>query len=142
MSVVLKFGGSSVTGLESWRRILDILSPMEGQRPVVVCSAISGVSDQLEALLAVAAAGGDCAPLLDALEARHARQAEELGLVLVDEVGELLSSLRRLAQGAALIGEVSPRLRARVLSAGELLSTRLGAAWLERQGLVVHWQDA
>jgi len=33
-------------------------------------------------------------------------------------------------------------MRARVMSAGELASTRLGAIWLRAQGLEVHWLDA
>ncbi|HEX6199481.1 MAG TPA: aspartate kinase, partial [Thermoanaerobaculia bacterium] len=37
---------------------------------------------------------------------------------------------------------MTPRLRARVMSAGELLSTRLGAAWLARRGIPTSWQDA
>src|SRR5690606_25438567 len=38
--------------------------------------------------------------------------------------------------------EVPARLRAEVMSAGELLSSRLVAAWLERHGLRARWQDA
>ena len=50
--------------------------------------------------------------------------------------------LRKLSQGAALINEVSPRLWARFLSAGELLSTKLGVAYLQSRGLDVLWLDA
>src|SRR5690606_30861032 len=44
--------------------------------------------------------------------------------------------------GASLVHEGGPRLKARVMAMGELMSTRLGAAFLERQGLRAAWYDA
>ena len=57
-------------------------------------------------------------------------------------VDGLFADLDRLVLGASLIGERTPRLRARVLSAGELLLTRVGTAWLEGRGVPVAWRDA
>ena len=50
--VVLKFGGTSVSSAPNWHIIVDILKAHsdEGMRPVVVHSALSGVSDQLRRL--------------------------------------------------------------------------------------------
>jgi bifunctional diaminopimelate decarboxylase / aspartate kinase len=142
--IVLKFGGTSVTGLENWKRIAGVLSTClsEGSRPLVVCSALSSVSDGLERLAAKASSGEDFSAELDGLCRRHRDAASELGLDADAEIGDLLADLGRLSQGASLIQEVSPRLWARLLSAGELLSTRLGAAWLRKQGLPVKWMDA
>src|SRR5690606_21232833 len=44
--------------------------------------------------------------------------------------------------GVRLIGEVSPRVHARVLATGELAATKLGAAYLNRIGLPAAWLDA
>ena len=142
--VVLKFGGTSVTSVENWQHIEGVLRERlaEGLQPVVVCSALSRVSDALERLLDLAAKGDPIAPALQFLVDRHADQAEAMGVDLVEHAGDLLQDLERLAHGASLIGETSPRLRARIMSAGELISTRLGAAWLNQRGLEVHWQDA
>ena len=142
--VVLKFGGTSVTGVDSWRTILEILRTRraEGVRPVVVCSALSKVSDLLVRLADEAASGGDIDGLLGQLRDRHRAQCAELGLDLEEQLGDLFADLEKLARGARDIGEVSPRLRARLMSAGELMSTRLGAAWLGEQGLSTSWQDA
>ncbi|MCC5860576.1 MAG: bifunctional aspartate kinase/diaminopimelate decarboxylase, partial [Gammaproteobacteria bacterium] len=52
------------------------------------------------------------------------------------------AELRQLAAGIELVGEVSPRVHARVMATGELLATTLGAAWLESRGLAVSWADA
>ena len=142
--VVLKFGGTSVTGLQSWETIRRILRTRldEGLRPVVVCSALSGASDRLRGLAEVAAAGGDIDAELGAIRALHVEQAEAMGLDDEEHLGELFEDLSRLARGGRDIGEVSPRLRARILSAGELMSTRLGAAWLSRAEVATSWQDA
>ena len=142
--VVLKFGGTSVTSEANWRTIAGVLRERldEGVRPVVVCSAFSKVSDALVRLSAQLAAGQDPAETLAFLHARHGEQARELGLDVDEHLGELLGDLDRLARGAQLVGEVSPRLHARILSAGELMSTRLGAAWLQAHGIDTTWQDA
>ncbi len=51
--VVLKFGGTSVSSVANWRNITRVLRARLGQglRPVVVHSALSGITDRLEALL-------------------------------------------------------------------------------------------
>ena len=140
--VVLKFGGSSVSSLPSWRTIEAVVRARvaQGLRPVVVCSALSGVSDQLDEL-AVEAAAGRHAPLLRELEDRHAAHAEALGIDL-ETARDELAALERLALGASLLGESSPRVKARLMARGELLSTRLGAAFLNDRGLDAGWLDA
>ena len=44
------------------------------------------------------------------------------------EVERYLAELRHIAAGVALVGEVSDRTRARVMSTGELMATELGVA--------------
>ena len=142
--VVLKFGGTSVTTARNWQRIAEVVRERlaDGNRVLVVCSALSRVSDALQRLLDAAASGRDIQPPLQFLVDRHAEQADEMGVDLAHVAGDLLQDLERLAQGASLIAEASPRLQARIMSAGELISTRLGAAWMENEGLDVSWQDA
>lgn len=140
--VVAKFGGTSVASLERWQTIAQVARDHldAGRHPVVVCSAVAGISDQLVALVAATTMGGH-EQLLDAIEARHHQLADELGVDAVC-IADELASLRRLATGASLLGEAAPSVHARILAHGELLSTRLGAAWLEAQGLPVSWVDA
>jgi diaminopimelate decarboxylase/aspartate kinase len=141
--VVLKFGGTSVATGARWRTILDEarLRVQDGLRPVVVCSAISKVSDQLEQLVS-AALRGEHAPVLAALRARHEELAAELGVDVESAIGDELRELERLALGASLVRERSPRLLARTMAMGELLATKLGAAFLNAQGLPTAWIDA
>lgn len=142
--VVLKFGGTSVSSRTRWETITEILRARlaEGFRPLVVCSALSQVSNQLEALLQEAEAARDLAEGLDKLRATHWSLAQELNLDAEKLIGEDLRELERVLTGISLTREVTPRLRAQVLSAGEVMATRLGAAWLASQGLDATWQDA
>lgn len=142
--VVLKFGGSSVATARGWGSVARRMRALvqQGERPLVVCSAVGGVSDALERLIDDAVAGIDPQPAVDAIRRTHVELAAQLGVALPDDVSSLLDELVELSRGVALVGEASPRVRARMLSAGELMSTRLGAIWLGEQGLPVTWLDA
>ena len=141
--VVLKFGGTSVSTLPNWHNIAGIVRSRlaDGLRPVVVHSALSGLTDLLETLLAKALSH-EHAPVLEQIERRHRDLASEMGLKPGDGLQQLLVELNQLASGVELVGEVSDRVRARVLASGELLATTLGAQFLQAQGLDVSWVDA
>ncbi len=141
--VVLKFGGTSVSTRERWETIGAIIRERigEGYSPLVVCSAVSGVTNDLETLMRKASEG-DHEATLARIAARHRALAESLGVDVEEVLGGELASLERLALGASLTREVSPRLWARALAHGELMSTLLGAAFLRSQGLDVGWVDA
>jgi diaminopimelate decarboxylase/aspartate kinase len=113
----------------------------EGLRPLVVCSALSGVSNQLEALLAAAVEGRHEEPLA-AIERKHLELGSGLGLDAAALLRADFEELSRLALAASLLREAGPALKARVMAFGELISTRLGAAWLESQGIPASWHDA
>jgi diaminopimelate decarboxylase/aspartate kinase len=141
--IVLKFGGTSVSTLERWETIAQVLRECvdEGKRPFVVCSALSGISNALEALVEQAP-NGDYKPVVDTIEARHRELAADLEVDVDALLGGFFAELERLALGASLVGEASPRFQARVLAMGELMSTTLGAAFLERVGVTSAWRDA
>ncbi len=141
-TVVLKFGGTSVASVERWRTIAHCIVDRlgEGLRPVVVCSAVAGISDQLVKVADLAPEGRHEA-VVQAIAERHRALAAEMG-VDPAPLEQALAELSRLALGASLTGEVSPRLRARLMAWGELTSTRLGAAWMAAQGIDVTWLDA
>ena len=138
--VVLKFGGTSVATAKRWHTNAEVTRATiaQGHTPVLVCSALAKISDLLEGLLD-AALRDEHGPRLAALEARHRDLGDALELPLA-WLEDALEPVRRLTAGAALVGEISPRMRARVMATGELLSTRLGADFLRAQGLDVFWQ--
>lgn len=141
--VVLKFGGTSVSSLANWRNIAQVTRARlaDGVRVLIVHSALSGITDRLEALLTSALAGSHESVLAD-IEQRHAKLAADLGVGVSPELARYFTELRHIAAGIALMGEVSDRTRARVMSCGELMSTELGARYLHAQGIDAHWWDA
>ena len=141
--VVLKFGGTSVSTRARWETIGAIAKERKqaGERPFVVCSALSQVSNLLEDVVAGSLRNAH-EGTIDEIIAKHVSLAETLGVDAEAVLGEFFSQLRRVASGAALLGEASPRTHARLLSLGELMSTTLGAAFLEQQGMRVKWLDA
>ncbi len=141
--VVMKFGGTSVSTPESWATIAALVKARleEGLQPVIVHSALAGVSNALEDVLDIAVAG-EVGNGLESIREQHYTLARDLGLDGEALLEERLHELEQLVAGVRLVREVSVRVRVRVMAIGELMSTCLGAAFLAAQGLPAHWMDA
>jgi len=144
--VVLKFGGTSVATVERWRTIAGEASARaRDRRVVVVCSALAGTTDLLQAAVSAAREGME-SDATARVEQAHAALARAAGL---DPAGPALAPMRahleeaaRLLEGIRLTGEAPPRLVARVLATGELAATALGVTLLESLGVRARWLDA
>jgi diaminopimelate decarboxylase/aspartate kinase len=141
--VVLKFGGTSVAEPDNWPRIAAILRARlaEGLRPVLVHSALAGVSDLLDRV-GEAALAGEHGGLIGRIAERHRALLQALALPEPVPLASLFDELVRLAAGVSLVGEATPRLRARIMALGELMASRIAVACLERAGLRVVHEDA
>ncbi len=141
--VVIKFGGTSVATAERWDNIKTVIEEhrKNKRRVIVVCSAPSGVSNLLETLLEKAISN-DYFDVLEAIKAKYTILASSLGCDANEILLAYFKTLTQLVEGIALIGEVTPRLQARVMAFGELMLTSLGEAYLKQQGVDVNWQDA
>ena len=141
--VVLKFGGTSVSTAENWATIAQIVQNRidAGLQPVIVHSALKGVSNTLESVLEHAVSG-TASTLLEELRTQHFKLAEELGLDAKALLGDTLHELEQLVAGVRLVREVSVRVRVRIMALGELMATRLGAQYLNARGIATEWADA
>ena len=141
--VVMKFGGTSVATAKRWQTIARLVRARldEGLRPVIVHSALGGVSIALDELLDLAV---DENPQirLDRIRRQHYELAQNLGLDGDTVLDHRMDELEQLIAGVRLVGEVSVRVRVRVMALGELMATELGAAYLRECGLPVNWTDA
>lgn len=141
--IVIKFGGTSVSTVENWRHILTIVRRhlAASKRVLVVCSAITQVSNKLESLVTAALAGKHTTALTELTEI-HQRLCEGLQVNFATHLNQYFQRLAQLAEGISLIGEVTPRIRAQIMAHGELMLTVLAAAFLRAEQLPVDWQDA
>lgn len=141
--MVLKFGGTSVSTAERWATIRDLLRrrQSEGLRPVVVHSALATISNRLEETLR-RAVESDVSQQAAEIREIHLRLANDLGLDGQAELEPWFRELDQLLAGVRLTREISPRLQARVMGMGELMASRLGAAYLRAEGLPITWLDA
>ncbi len=140
---VMKFGGVSVADPARWRTIAGLVKDRlnSGDRVLVVHSALSGVSNQLEALPQEALEGrGEVAA--ETIKQTHRNFAADADLNADSLLADQFQTLDRLTAGIALIGEASPRIRAELLCLGELMASRLGLACLEAEGLAPTLLDA
>ncbi|MBM4225811.1 MAG: bifunctional aspartate kinase/diaminopimelate decarboxylase, partial [Gammaproteobacteria bacterium] len=141
--VVLKFGGTSVSSEPNWRNIAATARARldRGARILIVHSALSGVTDRLEKLLAAALLGQQL-EAFQALRERHVELARALGIeagaALEPWFEELEQRLNDIHKAAA----ISDRARAQVLAMGEILATVIGERYLSKQGLRTSWVDA
>lgn len=141
--VVVKFGGTSVSTFAMWRNIaLVVHRRLEtGHRVLVVHSAITKITDMLEKLLAAAQTGSPD-EALKAIEDRHRKLCDELSVGVSPQLQGYFDELRQMANGIALVRELSDRTRARVMANGELMATEIGSRFLKSQGIDVTWMDA
>jgi len=141
MTLVMKFGGTSMGDADRIRRCADLVRKHGDPHHVVaVVSAMSGTTDALLELASAAAAGNRAAShkLLGDLRARHEETARALGASAVVAVSALLDKLDSLVAGLAAIGELTPRSRDAVVSFGERLAVILMGAALGCPALTGH----
>jgi diaminopimelate decarboxylase/aspartate kinase len=141
--VVLKFGGTSVSSAANWHNIAGVVRARIAAsfRPVIVHSALSGITDRLESLL-VAAVSGTHSGVLEQIDAKHRDLAQSLGIVPSAQFELFMRELGHMADMLARSRELGDGTRARVLAMGELLATTLGATFLNAQGIDTTWADA
>ena len=142
--IVIKFGGTSVGDADRVANAIDIVAERRALRPVIVVSALAGVTNDL-----VAASEAACAQkpdevreIIRRVRARH----EDVALRLVQHKSDFLESFIKqldkqidevdtILRGIALLGEITMRARDKVVSIGEKLSSVLFAYSMKMRAL-------
>lgn len=141
--IVLKFGGTSVSRRARWDTIGQLVTDRarEGKRVLVVVSAVSGVTNALQAMIDHHASVDERRQRADALDALHREFAQTLALDADAVVGDLFAALHALVDDPRA-DAAELEWQADVLALGELFSSRLGSAYLRTQGVDLRWSDA
>ena len=146
---VLKFGGSSVGTPEAISKVIAIVKERVKTTPtIVVVSAMSGVTDQL-ILLAQSAAQGNEAykTIIQNLEQKHLDAVRALLPIqqqsgTLSMVKQLINEIESNCDGLFMLRELTMRMQDRLISYGEILSSKIIAAAFEAEGVDQVWLDS
>ena len=146
---VLKFGGTSVANAEAIQKVVEIVSgSVDHDRTILVVSAIRGCTDSLIHIGNLASQRDESyIEIIDDLQDKHHQIIRELlPREKHDEAcrtcDELFNSLRSIAQGVYLLGELSPTSLDAIQGFGELWSSKIIATKLASVGIATKWVDS
>jgi len=146
---VLKFGGSSVGNNEAILATISIIKSAAANGPIaVVLSAMQGTTDALIDAGRRAENGDDgYVEVLSQIGDRHLEAISELfGDGEQTEIAEFVEvtirELENLCEGVRLIRELSPKTLDRILSFGEIVSTKIVASKLAAESVDATWADS
>jgi aspartokinase/homoserine dehydrogenase 1 len=129
---VLKFGGTSVGSIESISGLLEILKQQyaQGEKPVVVLSAMSGVTNLLTQMAEDAEKGISFNAALKELESKHFAVVKQLIQIknqnpVFTQLKIFLNELEDLLQGVLNLRELSLQSKDLIISYGERCSAFL-----------------
>lgn len=146
---ILKFGGTSVGSAESIRSVLGIVKESHecGENPVVVLSAMGGVTNLLTQLAVEAADGKNFTEGLKEIEARHFSVVKQLLAVkyqnpVFTRLKIYFNELEDLLQGIINLRELSLQSKDLILSYGERCSAFLVSKIAEQEFPQARFVDA
>ncbi|KAM0950254.1 putative aspartate kinase [Dioscorea sansibarensis] len=148
LSIVMKFGGSSVASAQRMREVADLILSFPEERPVIVLSAMGRTTNKLllagEKAVCCGVSHASAIEELNFIKDLHLRTADELGLdsSMISTISFLLNDLEQLLKGIAMMKELTPRTRDYLVSFGECMSTRIFAAYMNKIGSKARQYDA
>ena len=149
--IVMKFGGTSVANCEAITRTISIVQSKLGQKPIVVVSALSKVTDTLYKIADHAAVKNrlDAMDLLEQLRSRHIGLAHELMSETpsichqaCEKINEICDNLASFVGAVCSLGELSDRSKAVIISTGEYLSSNIICCAMNARGIKTGYIDA
>jgi aspartate kinase len=147
--IVMKFGGTSVQDATAIRRVASIVASRLEEQPLVVVSAMGGVTDKLVQVAEAAARNEPVVALalLEAIRARHLLAANDMltppaAAAFSAELDTRIAEATVLADQISEQGSATPAQHSQVLCFGEMLSSVLVAAAFDALGVPSVHADA
>ena len=148
--IVVKFGGTSVGDADAIKRAASIVASRRDRQPIVVVSALAGVTNALLAIAEQSSRGQLIGAIrsVEALRERHMQQAELLlgdspeCAELCSEMSAMIDELAHLTEALNTLGDVTPRSLDAIAAYGEQLSSQLAVAAFRKCGLQAEHVDA
>ena len=132
--IVVKFGGTSVADADAVRRAAAIVAERLDREPIVVVSALGGVTSAL-ITMAHQAARGQIIGAIRCVEGLRERHLQAAGSLLsgraqsqvAAELGAIFDELEKLAHALSVLAHLTPRSLDAIAAAGERASSLLVA---------------
>jgi len=134
LKLVVKFGGTSISTSKDIKTVAKYLQSLSKQHQIViVCSAVSGVTDDLIQVSNYIKKGNkdDAKHLATKIISKHKKLAKEsitklqIRKKLLEKLDDDFSEFEELIHGTILLGEITPRSLDYLISFGERLSINL-----------------
>ncbi|MEO0249461.1 MAG: aspartate kinase, partial [candidate division WOR-3 bacterium] len=141
--IVMKFGGTSVGNPESLHRTAEIIKQHQRQQPIVVVSAMSGITDLILSAAQLAAARKDH-ELKERIDLFRERHLHVVGATISDKkirskltktTDRLSEELKQILLGMSFLGEATERGLDAVVSFGERLLAEILAGVLQCENI-------
>ena len=134
--IVIKFGGTSVGDAQRVSNAIEIVEQRRQLKPIVVVSALAGVTNELVAATEAARAcdADRVAEIVSRIRQRHEDVALQLVQQKIDffeaftrQLDKQIDQIHTILRGIALLGEITMRAKDKVVAIGEKLSSVLFA---------------
>lgn len=141
---VFKFGGASIKDAEGFRNVANIVRWFKNESLVIVISAMGKTTNALEDVVkSWYAQKGNPGELLEKIKNSH----EQIARTLIPDTEAVLAEINDLLVEVEWVIDEKPQesfdyYYDQIVSIGELLSTKIMAAYLKSSGLPSEWVDA
>ncbi|GAB4473300.1 MAG: aspartate kinase [Anaerolineales bacterium] len=150
--LVMKFGGTSVGNSDAMKQVKEIVENVrrDGWMPVLVLSAMSGVTDDLlrSTEMAKKRRYDQVLQTAGALTTRHYQVVDELiieterKIFVKQQIDQLISLFAEYCRAIDIIGEATPRVLDAIAGIGEMLAVRIFAEYLNASDIPARAMDA
>jgi aspartate kinase len=137
---IFKFGGASLKSSDRIEQVANIIHSQAKKPLLVVVSAMGKTTDALERVVSAALAHTSAESEIQALESYHLQLIQELKLPYEIE-NEVSGLFRELLFATQQTGE-RDLIYDHIVSFGEVISSKIIAAFLKHKGFTVQWVDA
>ena len=141
---VIKFGGTSVATSKSLKNVFSIIENQK-ENTIVVVSALGGITDLLHDF--IGSKGNSSVDYLKEIEERHLEIIHGLSKVenqssLLSFLKQQLNELESILEAVSTIDEITKKTISKVLSFGEILSSKIIFELLNQRGNDISYLDS
>ena len=141
---VIKFGGTSVATSKSLKNVFSIIEN-EKDNTIIVVSALGGITDILHDF--ISSKGNSSVDYLKEIEERHLEIIHGLSKVenqssLLSFLKQQLNELETILEAVSTIDEITKKTISKVLSFGEILSSKIIFELLNQRGNDISYLDS